>query len=56
MEKLVITTQDVESKLRDLKVDKSPGPDNIQSRILKEIGKEISLPLKIIFEESLVSG
>mgnify|MGYP003530266217 CR=1 FL=1 len=29
MEKLVITTQNVENKLRDLKVDKSPGPDNI---------------------------
>ena len=56
MEKLFITTQNVESKLRDLKVDKSPGPDNIHSRILKEIGKEISLPLKIIFDESLVSG
>ena len=56
MEKLVITTQDVENKLRDLKVDKSHGPDNIHSRILKEIDKEISLPLKIIFDETLVSG
>jgi len=48
-----ITRGMVEDKLLKLKVDKSPGPDGLHPRILKELGQVISYPLKIIFSKSL---
>ena len=43
-------------KLLRLKVDKSPGPDMLHPRVIKEIGVEIADALKFIFEFSLESG
>eukprot|EP00061_Rhincodon_typus_P010873 g35484.t1 len=39
-----------------LKVDKSPGPDGLTPRVLKEIAEEVVEVLLVIFQESLESG
>ena len=50
-----IDIKEVEKKLERLNPSKSPGPDNIHPRILKELAAELSvgLPLQIIFETSI---
>ena len=48
-----IDEEDIKKRLRDLKVGKSPGPDGIHPRVLKELHEVLSIPLKIIFEESI---
>ena len=40
-------------KLKGLKTDKSPGPDNIFPKVLKEAAGELAGPLNIIFNRSL---
>ena len=50
---LEITRKDIEDHLTKLKTSKSPGPDNLQPRLLKEIAFSISWPLCIIFKTSL---
>ena len=40
----------------NLNVYKSPGPDCLQPRVLKEVRCEIAYPLKLIFECSLISS
>jgi len=42
-------------KLNNLKVAKSPGPDNLHPRILYELRHELILPLKILFDTSCKS-
>ena len=44
------------TKLQKLKVDKSPGPDEIHPRVLKELATVIAQPLRHIFQLSLDSG
>ena len=39
----------VKRKLKDLKVFKSPGPDCLHPRLLKETTNELALPLSMIF-------
>src|SRR5260221_12350663 len=56
MQRLVITEEEIEKKLKNLKLDKSPGPDNIHPRVLFGVRKQITMPLKIIFEASLMKG
>ena len=36
-----------------LKIDKSPGPDELHPRISKELATEITKPLLIIFKQSI---
>jgi hypothetical protein len=36
-----------------LKIDKSPGPDELHPRLLKELAKSLTKPLCIIFDQSL---
>ena len=50
-----IKVEEVEQILSNLKPDKSPGPDNLSPRLLKEMAKEIAIPLTIIFKKSLES-
>ena len=38
---MAITKEMVQGKLKGLKVDKSPGPDGLHPRVLKEIAEEI---------------
>ena len=53
---VAITEEKVLEKLKGLKVDKSPGPDGLHPRVLKEIAEEIVEALVVIFQESLEAG
>ena len=39
-----------------LKTDKSPGPDNLHPRVLKEVALEVLDALVVIFQNSIDSG
>ena len=47
--------KEVESILKNLDPSKSPGPDSLTSRLLKEVASEISCPITDIFNKSLNS-
>ena len=51
-----ITESDVSKCIDKLKVNKSPGPDTISPRVLKEAKCELVGPLTLLFNESLQSG
>eukprot|EP00061_Rhincodon_typus_P015711 g43540.t1 len=53
---MAITKEKVLEKLKCLKLNKSPGPDGLHPRDLKEIAEEIVEALVVIFQESLESG
>ena len=50
---IIINPEEVEKLLKELKPDKSPGPDELHPAFLKELHKELSKPLSIIFTKSL---
>ncbi len=51
-----ISRGEIIKKLKNLKTSKSPGPDCIHPRVLRETAVELSLPFSIIFNSSLRSG
>ena len=51
-----ITVEKVKKKLDELVINKSPGPDNLSPRILKELSSTLALPISIIFKNSINSG
>ena len=51
-----ITEQDMERALNSLKINKSPGPDGLHPRILKELSSELSRPLTLLFNKTMFSG
>ena len=51
-----ISEERVKSKLNNLNVSKSCGPDLIHPRVLKELSQNFALPLSIIFITSLETG
>lgn len=53
---IIITESMVSKKLKELKIDKSPGPDGMHPRLLKELSSEISEPLARMFQNSVNSG
>ena len=53
IDNLDITEAMILKKLKKLKVNKSPGPDQIHPRVLNEISNEICKPLQIIFQKSI---
>jgi len=53
---ITFTVSDIEKLLLKLNCNKSPGPDNIHPRILKECASVLSLPLWILFSSSLHEG
>ena len=53
---LLITEKKVEKILKNLKPDKSPGPDGLHPRLLRELSVSLSKPLSIIFNTSITTG
>ena len=53
---LTITEENVLKLLNTLKIDKSPGPDELHPRLLKELAASISKPIYLIFKQSLEKG
>src|SRR5688572_3203559 len=53
MKDVVISENSVSKKLSELKIGKSPGPDSIHSKVLKELAPQISRAFQYIFELSL---
>ena len=50
---LEVTNEDISKQIKKLKPNKSPGPDGIHPKLIKNIGESISEPLCIIFNKSL---
>ena len=53
MLELKITCDKVTKLLMKLKVDKSPGLDNLHPRFMKETAEALSEPLTILYNQSL---
>ena len=53
---IVIKKDMVQQKLEELNCNKSQGPDEIHSRLLKELSSVIAEPLAKLFQNSLVQG
>ena len=51
-----VTEEDMYNALNNLNVNKSPGPDEIHPRILKDLARELSYPLKNIFYKTMEQG
>ncbi len=51
-----ITERDIFQAVNKINLNKTSGPDKIETRILKEVKEEISHPLLIPFTESLRQG
>ena len=51
-----ITVDDMCNALSSLKINKSPGPDGLHPRVLKELCNEFSYPLKILFDRTVQTG
>ncbi|XP_071482066.1 uncharacterized protein [Diadema antillarum] len=51
-----ITTEEIDDLLEHLDINKSPGPDGIHSRVLKETHAEIAEPLQMIFTKLINEG
>ena len=51
-----VREEEMRTRLRALKVSKSPGPDGIHPRILRELSDELAYPLTVLLNKSLVEG
>ena len=56
LSKITVSQDDVLKEINKLKPHKSPGPDEIYSRVIKETKVELCQPLATIFNDSLSSG
>ena len=53
---VVFTVEEVAKQLQKLNPTKSPGPDGLHPKVLKEVCNEIAHPLAIIFRKSMDEG
>lgn len=51
-----VTKESVNKRLSELNPSKSPGPDKMHPRVLKELADELATPLKMIFNTSIRTG
>ncbi len=56
LEDLIISPGEVKKKLEKLNPAKSPGPDQMHPRVLKELSEQISIPLAHIMNKSIEEG
>ncbi|BHF76889.1 hypothetical protein SprV_0501998900 [Sparganum proliferum] len=56
IDSVVLTTAIVQQELLKLKEAKSPGPDEIPAKLLKELATELAEPLCLLFQASLDEG
>jgi len=56
MFEIVITKDSIYSKMCDLNINKSPGPDMLHPRVLYELRDVITYPLFLICDNSLRRG
>ena len=50
---LIVTEEKVLEQLKKLDISKSPGPDNVHPRIIKELATSLAKPLYILYNASL---
>ena len=55
-QQVIFSSEVILKKLKDLNINKSPGPDSINSRILVELADSIAPSLSIIFQNSYNTG
>jgi len=53
---VVVSEQQMCKALQALKVNKSPGPDEISPRVLRELASELSFPLTVLFRRTMSEG
>ena len=53
---VVFSENIVLEKLQSLSINKSPGPDDINSRILVELAKSVAPSLSVLFQNSYDTG
>lgn len=51
-----IEEDEVLQLLMNLKTDKSPGPDNVHPKVLRECAEEFVKPLHMLFKQSMIEG
>jgi hypothetical protein len=51
-----VSVEQMSKALQKLKVDKSPGPDQIHPKILKELCNELAYPFKVLFDKTMIEG
>ena len=56
LQKIQVGVEEVKEQLGNLRVDKDPGPHNMQLRVLMEVAEQVSEMLTDIFICSLESG
>ncbi len=56
MTSLAVTREDVLKQIVKFQPNKSPGPDEVFARVLKECKEELCDPLSTIFNNSIESG
>ena len=56
LNEVLITEEQMYTTLKSLKVSKSPGPDEIHPRLLRELAKEVAYPLTLLFNKTLDEG
>lgn len=56
LETMKINVEKIKKKLDKMNISKSPGPDGIHPRVLREISSTISTPIAIIFQTSISTG
>ena len=56
MSELLIDEIDIKIRLDKLKIDKSPGPDSLHPRILRELSAEVASALSFLFTLSVRTG
>lgn len=56
LENFIVYEADIQRKIEHLKINKTPGPDKISPRILKEAKNELLIPLASLFNKSVNTG